>query len=87
MNTCMKNGKHVNRNITTNTARSNVNKLHKYSTNIRFQEYSSDCLRCRIEGKVKKATKSIKFQSLLCEEAVCLKRLSVPRLTVYIVGH
>ena len=41
------------------------------------QEHESDCLHCDIKSKVKQATKSVKFQSVLCEDKVCLKRVIV----------
>ena len=39
----------------------------------------SDCLLCYIKGMAKQASELVKVQSVLCEDAMCLKRLIVVR--------
>ena len=44
---------------------------------IRLQAYSSDRLYCHIKGKAKQASELVKVQSVLCEDAMRLKKVIV----------
>ena len=85
-----KNYKQVNKNTTINTARINVNRIHKqqyWNSDVyifrdldnanpqSLQEHSSASLRCHIKAKAKHTTAWVKIQSVLCEDAVCLRRV------------
>ena len=45
--------------------------------NIRLQEHSSDCLLYQIKGEGNAGDCISEVQSVLCEEALCLKRVIV----------
>ena len=47
------------------------------ATNIHLQEHSSECLHCHIKGKAKHVNELVKVQSVLCEDALCVKRIIV----------
>ena len=48
-------------------------RIHQYLASRTF------CLPCHIKGTAKQASELVKIQSVLCEDAVCLKRLIVWR--------
>ena len=43
--------------------------------NMRLHEHLSDCLLCHIKGKAKDESELVKVKSVLCEDAVFLKRV------------
>ena len=55
--------------------------LHLYrirvgeAMNFRFPDHTSVYLLCQIKGRTKQTTELVNIQSVLCEDAMCLKRI------------